>query len=79
LKKKPPNSPYAAFVKENYEKAHTQFPDLSMTDVTKKLGEVWKALKEEPKEAYKKKVSANYLKWKEELEQIEQQRAKGKL
>jgi len=59
--------PYALFMKENREKLKLELPDLSFSEVAKKMGEMWRGLSQEEKEDYNLKAKdmneQNFHKW----------------
>merc|ERR1712117_412222 len=59
--------PYALFIKENRDKLKSELPDLSFSEVAKKMGEMWRGLSQEEKEDYNLKAKdineQNFLKW----------------
>ena len=59
--------PYALFIKENRDKLKSELPDLSFSEVAKKMGEMWRGLSQEEKEGYNLKAKdineQNFLKW----------------
>merc|ERR1712146_74335 len=52
---KKPLSAYFMFLADNRESMKAEFPELKITELGKKVGELWKALSEEEKEVYKAK------------------------
>ncbi|CAF1374703.1 unnamed protein product [Rotaria sordida] len=47
-------TPYALFVKDNYSETSKKYPDLKMTDISKKISEAWKNLSDDKKQTYAK-------------------------
>lgn len=57
-----PLSGYMMYVKANIKTMQAKFPDLKMTEITPKLGKMWKALSDKEKESYKAKGVAEFNK-----------------
>ena len=53
-RKKAPN-PFMQYSKQNRQSIRDQYPDMKMTEISKKLGENWKALSAEEKDLYRAK------------------------
>ncbi|CAF0812106.1 unnamed protein product [Didymodactylos carnosus] len=45
-------NPFTLFVKHNYNDFKEQYPGLKMTDISKKIGEIWKNLSDQEKQVY---------------------------
>jgi len=73
--KKDPNAPkrplsaYFAWLGENRVKVKADNPGISHKEVTAKLGEMWNALEESVKQAYKDKATAEMSVWKAKFEE----------
>jgi high mobility group protein B3 len=55
-KPKRPVSPYILFCSEKREEVKAEYPDMKPTEITRKLGEMWRALSEEEQTEYKNKA-----------------------
>ena len=58
-KRKRAANPFMLYSKENRQSVRDQYPDMKMTDISKKLGESWRALSDEDKNMYRAKSIAN--------------------
>jgi len=75
---KKPLSAYFIFLAEKRESLKAEFPEMSITQLGKKSGEIWKTLSEEEKEVYKAKHTAlkeAYKTTRAEYEQTEEFKA----
>lgn len=62
--------PYALFVKQNYGDMKAKNPNLKMTDISKKIGEAWRALDEQKKQTYIKQFQEQRTKYQEEKSRL---------
>jgi len=70
--KKDPNAPkravnaYMFFTKDKRDQVRAKYPDLTMVEVSKKLGAMWKLLEDPEKEIYQKMAQDDKLRWERE-------------
>lgn len=65
---KKPLSGYLFFCKDNREKLKKKNPDLKMTDLSKKLGQLWSKMSEKKKKPYVMLHEKDKIRYEEEFE-----------
>lgn len=63
-------TPYAYFVKDNYYEFSKKYPSLKMTEVSKKLSEMWKIMPENEKKTYAAKSEEQKLAYETEKKKL---------
>jgi hypothetical protein len=75
--KKDPDAPKAAvnsfilFCRDNRQDIKNENPEMKATEITKKLGEMWKALDDEDKKEYQEKANEDKKRYAKEIEDYE--------
>ncbi|UJR22252.1 hypothetical protein I4U23_025313 [Adineta vaga] len=68
--------PRQLFITDNREDIVKQYPNLSVKDISKKLGEMWEQSDEEIKRRYQKQYQTNQIEYQEKLATYKEEQKK---